>query len=220
MDAALFTEVVVPTFATLFVIIDPLGLMPIFLGLTAGMTQSQRRVVAVRSCTTAIAVLAVFALFGDNVLGFLGIGMPAFRIAGGLMLFLIAVEMLFEKRTERRNKNTEEAHHDGSGAGAADDVAIFPLAIPLLAGPGSIASIILLTSSHQGNYLAQGAVIGVMLGVMAISFVMFVLAGRLEKLTGPTFTKVVTRLFGIILGALAVQFVLSGLAGSGLMAQP
>ena len=219
MDAVLFTNVVVPTFATLFVIIDPLGLMPIFLGLTAGMSQSQRRAVAVRSCTTAIVVLAVFALFGDKLLGFLGISMPAFRIAGGLMLFLIAVEMLFEKRTERRNKNTEEAHHEGAGTVTADDVAVFPLAIPLLAGPGSIASIILLTSSHEGNYLAQGAVVAVMLGVVAISFVLFLLAGRLEKLTGPTFTKVITRLFGIILGALAVQFVLSGLAGSGLLTQ-
>ncbi len=218
MDAALLTNVVIPAFATLFVIIDPLGLMPLFLGLTAGATDRQRRAVAVRSCLVAVCVLAVFAALGEKVLGFLGIGMPAFRIAGGLMLFLIAVEMLFEKRTERRSRNADAAHSDDSGSHPADEVAVFPLAIPLIAGPGSIASIILLMSANQGNYLAQGAIVAVMLSVVAITFVLFLLAGRFEKLTGPTFTTVVTRLFGIILGALAVQFVLSGLAGAKLLA--
>lgn len=210
MDLTLFTEIVVPTFTTLFVIIDPVGLVPMFLGLTDGSSRHQRRIVAIRACIVASGVLVVFALFGDHVLGFLGIGMPAFRIAGGLMLFLIAIEMLFEKRSERRSKSMEEAHVAEPGH-PADEVAVFPLAVPLIAGPGAIASIILLMSSHRGDALAQGVVIAVMLAVVLVTLVMFLLASQVERWTGRTFISVLTRIFGIILGALAVQFVLSGL---------
>jgi multiple antibiotic resistance protein len=219
MDLTLFTEIVVPTFATLFVIIDPPGLLPMFLGLTAGASEHERRVVAVRACVVAAGVLVVFALFGDQVLGFLGIGMPAFRIAGGLMLFLIAVEMLFEKRSERRSKAVEQSQTQGADrAHPADEVAVFPLAVPLIAGPGAIASIILLMSSHRGNPLEQAVVVAVMLAAVAVTLVLFLMAHQVERLTGTTFITVVTRIFGIILGALAVQFVLSGLVALGIIA--
>lgn len=212
MDLTLFTEIVVPTFATLFVIIDPPGLLPMFLGLTAGASEHERRVVAVRACAVGAGVLVMFALFGDHVLGYLGIGMPAFRIAGGLMLFLIAVEMLFEKRNERRSKTVEETQtHIADRAHPADEVAVFPLGVPLIAGPGAIATIILLMASHGGSTFEQAVVVGVMLAAVGVTLVLFLLAHRVERLVGATFISVVTRIFGIILGALAVQFVLSGL---------
>lgn len=217
MDPALFTETVVPTFTTLFVIIDPVGLVPMFLGLTGGASAHERRVVAIRACLVSAGVMVVFALFGHRVLGFLGIGMPAFRIAGGLMLFLIAIEMLFEKRSERRSKSMEDTPA-ANPAHKADEVAVFPLAVPLIAGPGAIASIILLMSSHRGDVLAQGVVVAVMLAVIVVTLIMFLLANQVERLTGKTFITVLTRIFGIILGALAVQFVLSGLVGLGVIA--
>lgn len=215
----MLTAIAVPTFATLFVVIDPPGLLPMFLALTAGASEHERRVVAVRACVVAACVLVVFALFGDEVLGLLGIGMAAFRIAGGLMLFLIAVEMLFEKRSERRSKAVEHSHaHPGGRAHPADEVAVFPLAVPLIAGPGAIASIILLMSSHRGNMLEQAVVVAVMLAAVGVTLVLFLLAHKVERLTGATFISVVTRIFGIILGALAVQFVLSGLVTLGIIA--
>lgn len=219
----MITEILIPAFTTLFVVIDPPGLAPLFLGLTRGQSEAERRRTAIRACVTAICVLAVFAAFGKSVLGFLGIGMPAFRIAGGLMLFLIALEMLFEKRTERRARSAhgaEDGDGDGNEAGPAqhgDDVSIFPLGIPLIAGPGAIASMILLMSSHSGDYAVQAAIFAVMLSVVAVTFILFLGASHFERLTGQTFTTVITRVFGIILGALAVQFVLTGIADANLI---
>ncbi len=215
-DAALIGQVVLPAFATFFVAIDPIGLVPIFLALTPHADARQRRRIAARALLTASIVLLLFAAFGKAVLGFLGIGLPAFQIAGGLMLFLIAVEMLFEKRTERRSKSAAEAGGDDS---APDDVGVFPLGVPLIAGPGTIAATILLMGKHQGDYAAQGAVVGVLLGILLITFVFFFAADKLGRLTGPTFTKALTRVLGMILGALAVQFVLSGIMASGLVPQ-
>lgn len=215
-DAALIAQVVLPAFATYFVAIDPIGLVPIFLSLTPNATARQRRKIAARAIITASILLLLFAAFGKAVLGFLGIGLPAFQIAGGLMLFLIAVEMLFEKRTERRSKSAAEAGGEDHGA---DDVGVFPLGVPLIAGPGAIAATILLMGQHQGDYAAQGAVVAVLLGVLLITFLFFFAADRLGRMTGPTFTKALTRVLGMILGALAVQFVLTGIAASGLISQ-
>ncbi|MHA1525292.1 MAG: MarC family protein [Alphaproteobacteria bacterium] len=210
-------EYIIHAFATMFVVVDPIGLLPIFLGITAGSTGAQRRKIAFVAVAVAFAVLLIFAVFGHSVLGVLGVGMPAFRIAGGIMLFLIAVEMLFEKRTERRNRSATQANPETGDNPPADqsgdglDVAVFPIAIPLIAGPGAIASLILLMSQHKGEPLAQGAVVGVMIAVLAIALVTFLLAHRLERFVGARFTLVLTRVLGIILGAIAVQFVLSGL---------
>ena len=209
-------DIILNAFVTLFVVIDPIGLAPLFVSLTSGSSAEHRRKTALRACAIAAFILVSFALLGKQLLSVMGISLPAFQIAGGLMLFLLAVEMLFEKRTERRSRSVSESaeeHHQQSHSD--DDVAVFPLATPLIAGPGAAASIILLMGEHQGNYAAQGSIIAVMLGVLILTYILFRLSGPFEKLLGDSGVKVVTRLFGVILGALAVQFILSGLRAAG-----
>lgn len=201
----------ITAFTTLFVIIDPIGLAPIFLAMTQGMSDERRRRIGLRACIAAIGILFAFGLFGEKILTFIGISMPAFRIAGGVLLFLTALDMLFERRTPRREgraEKAEEEHHDPS---------IFPLAIPLLAGPGAIATVILLTDQAEG-LLGFFAIMAILLAVLSCSFSMFLLAGRLERALGRTGILVLTRIFGMLLAALAIQFILDGLAdfGSGL----
>ncbi|WP_371224051.1 MarC family protein [Roseovarius sp. 2305UL8-3] len=200
----------ITAFVTLFVIIDPIGMTPLFVALTQGIEERRRRLIALRACVTAALILIAFAAFGEAVLGFIGISMPAFRIAGGILLFLTALDMLFERRTKRRKATSDEAEEE-----EGDDPSIFPLAIPLIAGPGSIASVILLAGQRPGiEGLAW--VIGVMLAVVALVLLLFMTAGVLERLLGKTGINVITRLFGMLLAALAVQFVLDGLRGFGL----
>lgn len=214
-----WSEIVLPVLATLFVVIDPPGLAPLFLVLTQGDSERVRRKIAVRSVLTASSVLVPFALLGDPIFRFLGVSMPAFRIAGGLLLFLIAVEMLFEKRTERREKKvteaTEQTVADQIDHEQTDDVSAFPLGVPLIAGPGAIASIILLMSEHKGDYFGQAVVLGVLFVVLGITLALLILAGTLSRYVSPTILKVVTRVFGIILAALSVQFVITGLKNAG-----
>ena len=206
------TAFLITAFVTLFVIIDPIGLAPLFVALTQGMSPQKRRTIAIRACLTGALLLIVFAAFGEAVLSFIGISMPAFRIAGGILLFLTALDMLFERRTKRREDRIEEEDDD-----EADDPSVFPLAIPLISGPGAIATVILLAGENPG---VQGlvTVIAVMLSVVAIVMVFFLGAGVLERALGRTGTNVVTRLLGMLLAALAVQFVLDGLHGFGLAA--
>lgn len=192
-------------FVTLFVIIDPIGLAPLFVALTQGMDARQRRAIALRATLVATGLLALFALAGEAVLGFVGISMPAFRIAGGILLFLTALDMLFERRSKRREGQADDR----------PDPSVFPLAIPLIAGPGAIATMILLAgqSSTTEDLLV---VIGVMIAVMVLVLLMFFVSGLLERALGRTGINVVTRLLGMLLAALAVQFVLDGLRGFGL----
>ncbi len=198
MDLALY----IPAFVTLFVIIDPVGLAPLFVALTQGMSVSQRRKVAIRACLVAVGILTLFGVAGEAVLNFLGISMPAFRIAGGVLLFLTALDMLFERRTQRRQGQADSEH--------PDDPSVFPLAIPLIAGPGAIASMILLTG-QDGGALHILLVHGVMVVVIAVVLTLFLLAAPLERLLGPTGITVVTRLLGMLLAALSVQFVIDGM---------
>lgn len=193
----------IPAFVTLFVIIDPIGLAPLFAAMTQGMPARQRRSVAIRSCLVSVALLTLFGLAGEAVLGFLGISMAAFRIAGGILLFLTALDMLFERRTQRR-QSTADAEPD------AEDPSVFPLAIPLIAGPGSIATMILLTGQDDStlNLLAVHGVMGL---VIACVFALFLMAAPLERALGPTGINVVTRLLGMLLAALSVQFVIDGM---------
>lgn len=198
----------ITSFVTLFVIIDPVGLLPVFVALTQGMTDPQRRSIAVRATLTATGILTLFALFGESVLNFVGISMPAFRVAGGVLLFLTALDMLFERRTKRRQNQGEEVDPN------ADDPSIFPIAIPLIAGPGSIATVILLVGQHPGlNGFA--AVMGVVVLVLVVMLAMFMASGLLERMLGPVGINVVTRLLGMLLAALSVQFVLDGLRDFG-----
>ncbi|MEL6609003.1 MAG: MarC family protein [Pseudomonadota bacterium] len=196
----------IAAFTTLFVIIDPLGLTPLFVLLTQGMSDRQRRAIALRACLLAMALLLLFGLLGEAVLAFVGISMPAFRIAGGVLLFLTALDMLFERRTQRREEQAEER----------PDPSVFPLALPLLAGPGAIATMILLTGQNEGNLPMTIAVFVVMGAILALTFVLFLTAGFIERALGKVGINVVTRLLGMLLAALSVQFILDGLASFGL----
>ena len=191
---------------TLFVVVDPVGNAPIFLALTVGATAAQRRRIAVRGVLVAGFILTLFALAGDAVLAFVGISMPAFRIAGGLLLFLTAFDMLFEKRTERREQRADEP---------VDDPSVFPLALPLIAGPGSITAMILLMHEHDGDVTGQAMVLGVMAAMLLLVLGFLLMAPVLERLLKRTGTMVITRVLGMLLAALAVQFVLDGLRGVG-----
>lgn len=198
----------ITAFVTLFVVIDPIGLAPLFMAMTHGMAGAQRRAIGLRACLVSIGILTLFAAFGEALLGFIGISMAAFRVAGGILLFLTALDMLFERRTKRREDQTSDDGHDPS---------VFPLAIPLIAGPGSIATMILLVGQKPG---AEGfaLVVGVMISVVALAFLLFLVSGILARLLGKTGINVVTRLFGMLLAALAVQFVLDGLREFGFAA--
>ncbi len=202
IDLAFF----ITAFTTMFVVIDPFGTTPIFVALTQDMETAARRKTAIRSCLTAVCILIAFAAFGEAVLGFVGISMAAFRVAGGALLFLTALDMLFERRTKRREDRAEEEEHP--------DPSVFPLAIPLIAGPGSIATIILLAGQNPG---IQGiaAACAVMLAVMGVVFMFFLSGGMIARLLGKTGLNVLTRLLGMLLAALSVQFILDGLKDFG-----
>ncbi|MEM7544624.1 MAG: MarC family protein [Pseudomonadota bacterium] len=204
------SETFFTAFATIFVMIDPIGLAPMFAALTAGASLRQRAIIGARGIGVAALLLLFFGMAGDEALATIGVSIPAFRIAGGLMLFLLAIDMLFEKRTERREKRPGEGHRD--------DPSVFPLATPLIAGPGALAAMILLTSEHPGDAAGQGAVYLAAAAVLAITFAVFLATELIERLLGPTGIKVLTRLFGMLLGALAVQFVLDGVAAFGFAA--
>lgn len=201
----------ITAFATMIVIIDPFAIGPMFLALTPGMTARQRRRIAWRGVFIAGLILLVFAAFGEAVLGFIGISMPAFRVAGGILLFLTALEMLFDRRTKRREQNTTDPDHDPDDH---DDPSVFPLAIPLIAGPGSIASVILLTGEKPG---IEGfvTVMGITFAVLILMGITMQLSGNLERLLGKVGINVITRLLGMLLAALSVQFVLDGLSAFG-----
>ncbi|MGX9353876.1 MarC family protein [Roseobacteraceae bacterium S113] len=200
------TAFLITAFATLFVVIDPIGLTPIFVALTQGLSAKARRAIALRAVGLALVLLALFAAFGEALLGFIGISMPAFRIAGGVLLFLTALDMLFERRTKRREDSAEEEDFP--------DPSVFPIAIPLIAGPGAIAAVILLVGQMPG-LVGWATVLGVVAAVLAIVLALFFAAGPIERGLGKTGVNVVTRLLGMLLAALAVQFVLDGLRDFG-----
>ncbi len=205
MDATFY----ITAFATLFVVIDPIGLTPIFIALTAGSTTRHRRGVALRACLVGFSLLVLFAFFGEAVLGFIGISMPAFRISGGILLFLTALDMLFERRTKRREDQSETEDFP--------DPSVFPIAIPLIAGPGAIATMILLMGRAE-DAVTMAGLLGVMISVLLIVFALFLTAGPIERALGRIGITVVTRVLGMLLAALSVQFVLDGLADFGLAA--
>ncbi|MEL7117453.1 MAG: MarC family protein [Pseudomonadota bacterium] len=190
--------------------IDPIGLAPLFVALTAGMSFAQRRRIGAIACLIAFGLLTIFGLFGDRVLAFIGISMPAFRIAGGILLFLTALDMLFERRTKRREERVEEDD-------PADDPTVFPLAMPLIAGPGAMATMVLLIGETDGTVFEVAAMHGAMAAVLLIAFVLFLGAGLLERALGPLGINLVTRLLGMLLAALSVQFVIDGVAQTGLI---
>lgn len=197
------------SFVTLFVIVDPIALVPLFIALTRGMDQAHRRTLALRACVIAAGLLAVFGLVGNGLLTVTGITIPAFRISGGFLLFITALDMLFERRTQRREGQQAEPNHDPS---------VFPLATPLIAGPGAFTTMILLVNNTPASGVAHTlAILAIMLLVVGSTFVMFLSASFIERMLGRTGIVVVTRLLGMLLAALAVQFVLDGVRGTGLI---
>ena len=190
---------------TLFVVVDPVGLVPTFLAVTEDLPQRARRSVAVRSSIIAGAILIGTALIGDWLLRTLSISLPAFRIAGGLLLFSIASEMVFGVRLRREGREAEEAVEEH-----VRNIAAFPLAIPLLAGPGAITANVLLAGRANGNLTLIAILIGIVVLVAASCFVAFLFAERIGRAIGLTGNIVLSRLLGVLLAALAVQYVVDG----------
>jgi len=191
---------------TLLVTLDPAGLAPVFLGLTLGMSGAQKREVALRASLIAFAILGVFAFGGRFVMDALGISIPAFRIAGGLLLFYIAFDMIFELRAERR----EEIANEAMTRDHVRNVAAFPLAIPLMAGPGSITATMLLAGRANGRYAELAGLMAIVAVTMTIAYLTLLLADRVSSVLGSTGKIVLTRMLGVVLAALAVQFVVDG----------
>jgi multiple antibiotic resistance protein len=199
-------ELYISSLITFFVVIDPPGCAPIYAGLSANATPTHRRAMAVRAVLVAAAILLVFALFGEDLLHGLGIELASFRIAGGIMLFLIALEMVFEKRTQRREDRAAKVADDPE----ADDVSIFPMAMPMIAGPGSIASVMLLMARNDGVQRSL-VVLAALATILALTLLALLAAGPIMRLLGAKIEAVITRLLGVLLAALAVQFVIDGL---------
>ncbi len=205
----LFTALV-----TLFVTIDPLALAPLFVTVTSDMSEEVRRRTALIACLTAGSILVAFALIGQPLLGYLGITLPAFRVAGGLMLFWIGFEMVFDLRQRRKTEAVRPLTvHE------APQVAVFPLAIPLISGPGAISATIL-TASRAADATAVAGLVGVILVLIGACYAVFRVSTRIDRVLGPIGRIVLSRLLGILLAALAVQFVADGVAALILAGQP
>ena|SRR5579872_6541401 len=198
---------IINMFIVLSVVIDPIGVTPVFGALTRGGGEAYRRRMALKGTVLAALILLIFALMGDWLLATLGIGLPAFKIAGGLLLFLIAIDMVFARHSGGRSTTGAEEQE----ARAKEDISVFPLAFPLIAGPGALTTILLMVGEAHGRALDFLAMVAVLLVVLAVTLLCLLGAGRLMKLLGETGANVVDRLFGVILAALAVQFVIDGI---------
>ena len=203
-------DIFISAFVTLFLVIDPPGCAPIYAGLVAGASTAQARSMAIRATIIAGLILLAFALFGQALLGAMHIGLDAFRIAGGIMLFLIALDMVFEKRTQRREQRAEKIKAGHADGPPIDDVSVFPMAMPMIAGPGSIATVMLLMSRSTGPQ-AMGVILAALFAVMVLTLLALLAARSLMRLVGAQGEAVLTRLLGVLLSALAAQYVIDGL---------
>lgn len=192
-------------FLTILVTIDPPGLAALFLGITRGMNRHERNQVSVRASLIAFGVMSVFAVAGASILSGFGITLPAFRVAGGLLLFFISFEMIFEKRQDRKEKTADVAITKDM----IHNIAAFPLAIPLIAGPGAISATVLLSGTFA-EPLAKAALVGIIAACLLVTYLFLVLAERVDRFLGETGRSILTRLLGVLLAALAVQFVADG----------
>lgn len=207
-------ELFLAAFVTFFVVIDPPGIAPLFASMTQGTSEPWRRKMAFKSVGIAAGVLLGFAYGGEWLLGKLHVSLDAFRIAGGLLLLLIAIDMLFEKRTERREERAEMVkEHREKHDGRFEDISVFPLAIPLVSGPGAIASIMLLFAQHE-SLASQGVILSAVAANLLLCLFAFLLAGPLMKIIGNTGAAMITRILGIILAALACQFMIDGVVNA------
>ncbi len=203
-------ELFFSAFAILFVIIDPPGCAPIFATLTHGTTRKHQNEMAVKSVFVAAVILFGFAYVGEYIFAKLGISLDALRIAGGIMLFIIGLNMVFEKRTEKREDRAEELMEEVIDP---EDISVFPMGIPMIAGPGTMASLLLMMSDAR-DWQDELTIMIALGTVLLITFISFLIAGPLMKLMGKSFTNVLTRVLGVLLATLAIQFVLDGIQGA------
>lgn len=209
-----FIAIFTASFVTFFVLIDALGVAPVFASLTSRGPASYRRSMAVRSVLVGTLIIFGFAFFGAWLLDKLHITIDAFRAAGGILLFIIALDMVFEKRTERRENRAESVLAESDETPEQpDDVSVFPLGIPMLAGPGSIATAMLYMSQHD-SWVGKGAVLSAIAANMVICLAIFLAAGPLVKAMGESIAGAITRIFGVILAALSVQLLIDGIKGA------
>lgn len=210
MEAWFDIAVFASAFMTLFVIIDPPGCAPIFATLTQGTSKAHQRVMAFKAVGVASIILIGFAFVGEWLFGKLGISLDALRIAGGIMLFIIGLNMVFEKRTEKREDRAEDVLEEVEDP---EDISVFPMGIPMIAGPGTMASLLIMMGD-QTSRSSEIAIMVALIAVLIITLLSFLAAGPLLKLMGKTFTNVLTRVLGVLLATLASQFVLDGIKGA------
>ena len=207
------SETVVVAFMTFFATIGPVDVAAMFAAMTPAATPAQRRAMASRGVAIATVVLLLFALAGRPLLASLGISLPALRVAGGILLLLIAIDMVFARDSGGVSTTAEEE----AEAAGREDVSVFPLAMPLIAGPGTMGAAILLMANTDGDVSQQAVVLATMLGVLLLTWGLLLAAGGVQRVIGVTGMHVLRRVFGVLLSALAVQFVFDGIAGSGLL---
>jgi multiple antibiotic resistance protein len=202
------SSIALQTFLTMLVVMDPIGLAPVFIGLAGNRPTFERRAMALKASVVAGVIILAFGLFGRALLTRLGISLDSFRVAGGILLFLIALDMVFA-----RTSGSKETPDEEKDAQAREDISVFPLAIPLIAGPGTLASIMILASDAHGSAVLLTAVFLVTAGVLLLCYLALRLSGQIARLIGLTGVHVVTRVLGVLLGALAVQYVADGVRG-------
>ncbi|MBL6932452.1 MAG: MarC family protein [Rhodospirillales bacterium] len=207
MEAALLA------FTTLFATISPVDVAALFAALTPKASDGQRRIMALKGTLIAGGILFVFAIFGNTLLIRLGIGLPALRTAGGILLLLIAIDMVFARSSGGSSTTDDETEE----AGHKKDISVFPLATPLIAGPGTMGAVILLMAQANGDWKTEMSILAAILAVLLITLILLLMAGRIQKLLGVTGLNVITRVVGVLLAALAVQFIFDGIASSGLL---
>ncbi len=203
-------ELFLSAFAVLFVIIDPPGCAPIFATLTKGTSRKHQTSMAFKSVLIAAIILFGFAYGGEWIFAKLGISLDALRIAGGIMLFIIGLNMVFEKRTEKREGRVEDALEEAS---SPEDISVFPMGIPMIAGPGTMASLLIMMGKAAGRP-QELAILAALAAVLLVTLLSFLISGFLIKLMGKSATDVLTRVLGVLLATLAAQFVLDGIKGA------
>lgn len=199
-------EQLIKTFVVFFLVIEPISLVPMFGALTRGGEPGYRRRMAYKSIAISALIFVVFAVAGDYVLQALGVTVDAFKIAGGVLLFLLAVDMVFARQSGLRSTTVREQDE----ARYREDISVFPMAFPLIAGPGALATLLLFMVEARGEPLAYLSVLGVIVSVLAITLVLLLATPRVMKVMGVTGANVISRLLGVVLAALAVQYVLDG----------
>ena len=212
MDTQVIFETVIVAFATFFATIGPIDVAAVFAALTSGVDAKARRSIAFRGVIIASVILFSFALFGEFFLSHLGISLPAFRTAGGVLLLLIGIEMVFA----RHSGGVSTVHEEEVEAATRQDIAVFPIATPLIAGPGAIGAAVLLMTNTSGDLLQQLSVISALLAILILTLLALLIASQIQKLLGVTGQNVVSRILGVLLSALAVQFIFDGIKESGL----